>query len=142
MERLFGEPMTYDKPLPAITEENAAYYESLRQHAMRLQRCAACAAFRYPASPRCPRCLSDHAEWTLVSGRGTVYSWIVMHQIYDPAFRSEAPYNIAVVELDEGPRLTTNIVDCPGNAIEIGMPVTISYDDVTADVTLAKFRPA
>jgi uncharacterized OB-fold protein len=134
--------MSYEKPLPAITAENAPYYDSLRQHAMRLQRCGSCAVFRYPASPHCPRCLSEAFEWTPVSGRGAVYSWIVMHQIYDPAFRPEAPYNVAVVELAEGPRLTTNLVDCPSDAIRIGMPVAVVYDDVTDEVTLAKFRPA
>ena len=134
--------MTYEKPLPAIGEENSSYYESLKRHEIRLQRCAACGTFRYPAATHCPRCLSEQADWSRVSGRGTVYSWIVMHQIYDPAFKAEVPYNVAVVELEEGPRLTTNIVDCPNDAIRIGMPVIIAYDDVTDEVTLAKFRPA
>ena len=134
--------MTYDKPLPAISDENAPYYESLKQHAMRLQRCTNCRAFRYPASSHCPHCLSEQAEWTPVSGRGTVYSWIVMHQIYDPAFKAEAPYNVAIVELAEGPRLTTNIVDCSNDVIQIGMPLVVAYDDVSEQITLAKFRPA
>lgn len=134
--------MPYDKPLPAITEENAPYYESLRRHAIQLQRCESCHAFRYPPSSHCPHCLSEAASWTPVSGRGVVYSWIIMHQIYDPAFKDVAPYNVAVVEIAEGPRLTTNITGCPNDAIHIGMPVTIAYDDVTEAVTLAKFRPA
>lgn len=134
--------MTYEKPLPAITEENAPYYASLRQQAMRLQRCAQCQALRYPASAFCPHCLSGEAGWEQVSGRGAVYSWIVMHQIYDPAFRDVAPYNVAIVELEEGPRLTTNIIGCPNDAIQIGMPVVVAYEGVTDEVTLAKFRPA
>lgn len=133
--------MAYDKPLPPITAENAPYYESLRQHTMRLQCCGSCGSFRFPPSSHCPRCLSEQGEWTPVSGRGTVYSWIVMHQIYDPGFRGDAPYNVAVVELKEGPRLTSNITGCANTDIRIGMPVEVVYDDITDEVTLAKFRP-
>src|SRR5437763_9683944 len=78
-----AEPMTameYRKPLPAITEQNRPYWESARAHGLRLQRCGACSRFRFPISAFCPYCLSDQTEWTLVSGRGTVYSFIIMHQ--------------------------------------------------------------
>lgn len=133
--------MAYDKPLPEISEENAPFYDALKRHALALQRCADCGAFRYPPSLHCPHCLSEAAAWTPVSGRGRVYSWIVMHQVYDAAFRSDVPYNVAVVELDEGPRLTTNIVGRANDAIRIDMPVSVVYDDVSAELTLARFRP-
>jgi uncharacterized OB-fold protein len=74
-------------------------------------------------------------------GRGTVYSFTVTHQNQTPGFRDEVPYVLAIVELEEGPRLMTNIVGCAPDAVRIGMPVEVVFDDVTADVTLPKFRP-
>ena len=76
------------------------------------------------------------------SGRGTVYSFTVTHQNQAPGFREELPYVLAVVELAEGPRLMTNIVECAPDAVRIGMPVEVVFDDVTPEVTLPKFRPA
>ena len=76
-----------------------------------------------------------------MSGRGTVYSFVIMHQVYDPAFKDDVPYNVAAVELEEGPRLYTNLVDVANAAIRVGMPVSVVYDDVTDGITLVKFRP-
>lgn len=132
----------YQKPLPVKTEENARYWESAKRHALELQRCSACGRFRYPPATFCPRCLSPDADWLPISGRALVYSFIVVHQRYDPSFAEDLPYNVAIVELDEGPRLVTNIVGCPNEAIRVGMPVMITYEDVTEEFTLPKFRPA
>ncbi|MHB8574944.1 MAG: Zn-ribbon domain-containing OB-fold protein [Dehalococcoidia bacterium] len=132
----------YAKPLPAVNEETRPYWESAKAHRLALQRCSACGKFRYPVTTYCPACLSDTVEWTPVSGRGVVYSFIIMHQVYHPAFKDDVPYNVAAVEFEEGPRTYTNIVGCANDAIRVGMPVTIEYDDVTDEVTLVKFRPA
>lgn len=135
-------PAEYQKPLPVKTEENTRYWESARRHALELQRCGGCGRFRYPPATFCPRCLSHEAEWLPVSGRAAVYSFIVVHQRYDPSFADELPYNVAVVELDEGPRLVTNIIGCRNDEIHIGMPLRLVYEDVTEEFTLPKFRPA
>ncbi len=132
----------YSKPLPEITDETRPYWESARQHALKLQQCTGCGHFRYPAASFCPECLDDGAVWALVSGRGTVYSFVIMHQVYNPAFKQDVPYNVAAIEFEEGPRLYSNIVDCANDAIRVGMPVQIVYDDVTDEITLPKFRPA
>jgi len=131
----------YNKPLPVRDAENAPYYDALQRHELRLQRCPN-GHFRYPVSPVCPDCLSPEFSWEPVSGRGTVYSFIVVHQVYDPGFKDEVPYNVAVVELAEGPRLVTNIVDCPNEDVRVGMAVAVRYEDVTPEFTLAKFAPA
>lgn len=131
----------YAKPLPVRDAENAPYYDALQAHAMRLQRCPA-GHLRSPVSPVCPQCLSAEFTWEPVSGRGTIYSFTVVHQIYDPGFKGEIPYVVAVVELEEGPRVVTNIVGCPATEVQVGMPVTIQYDDVTPAFTLARFTPA
>lgn len=132
----------YQKPLPVKTEENARFWESAQRHALELQRCAACGKFRYPCAEFCPNCLSPEAAWQPVSGRAAVYSFIIVHQRYDPSFVDDLPYNVAVVELEEGPRLVTNIVGCANGEIRIGMPLTVTYEDVTEEFTLPKFRPA
>ena len=76
------------------------------------------------------------------SGRGTVYSFTVTHQNQSPGFREELPYVLAIVELEEGPRIMTNIVGCDPDMLRIGMPVVVQFDDVTPEITLAKFTPA
>jgi uncharacterized protein len=133
---------TPDKPLPELTDETRPFWESAKAHALALQRCTACGQFRYPPTPYCPRCLDDGVEWTPVSGRATVYSFVIMHQVYHPAFRDDVPYNVAAIEFEEGPRMYSNVVDCDNAALRVGMPVELVYDDVTDEVTLPKFRPA
>lgn len=133
--------MRAGKPVPSLTPENAPFYQGLREHAMRLQRCVQCSAFRYPPSDRCSHCLSNASTWHHMSGLATVYSWTVLHHVYHPAFASDVPYNIAVVQLEEGPRLITNIIGCQNADIYIGMPVEVEYVDVSDEITLAKFRP-
>ena len=76
-----------------------------------------------------------------MSGRGEVFSFNIMHQVYHPGFAAEVPYAVVVIQLDGGPRLLSNLVDCAPGDIRIGMPVEVVFDDVTAEVTLPKFRP-
>ena len=131
----------YAKPLPVRDAENAPYYDALQRHELRMQRCVE-GHYRFPVSPVCPECLSPSYEWEPVSGRGTIYSFVIVHQQYDAGFKGETPYNVAVVELEEGPRLVTNIVGCDNAGLRIGMPVHVTYDDVTPEFTLARFAPA
>mgnify|MGYP001450546243 CR=1 FL=1 len=133
---------SYTKPLPAITDETRPYWESAKAHRLALPRCSACGRFRFPPTSFCPNCLSDAAEWTPVSGRGTVYSFVIMHQVYDPSFKDDVPYNVAAVELAEGPRLYTNLVGVANEAIRVGMAVSVVYDDVSEAMTLVRFQPA
>ena len=134
-------PTDYVKPLPVKTPENAPYWESAKAHALKLPRCSSCGRFRYPPAEHCPGCLSDAAEWSEVSGKGTVYSFTIVHQRYDPSFADDLPYNVSVVELEEGPRLVTNVVGAENKDLRVGMPLTITYEDITDEFTLPKFRP-
>jgi len=131
----------YLKPLPTITPLNQPYWEGLRRHQLRMQRCDRCGKIWYPPSPLCPQCWSREFTWTALSGRGRVTSWVVFHQSYFKGFDGEIPYNVAEVELDEGPRLMTNIVNVSNEEIKAGIPVEIIYDDVAEELTLAKFQP-
>jgi uncharacterized protein len=132
----------YLKPLPTITPLNQPYWDALRRHELRMQHCDPCGKFWYPPSPLCPGCWSRAFTWAPLSGRGRVSSWVVFHQSYFKGFDGETPYNVAEVELEEGPRLTTNLVGIGNDAIRAGMAVEIVYDDVAGELTLAKFRPA
>jgi uncharacterized OB-fold protein len=132
----------YQKPLPAITSLNQPYWDGLRKRELQLPKCDACATVCYPPAPLCPKCWSRKFTWTRLSGRGRVSSWVVFHQSYFRGFEADVPYNVAEVELDEGPRLLTNLVEVSNAAIRTNMPVEIVFDDVTQEVTLAKFKPS
>ena len=134
--------MSDGKPLPRVTADNRPFWEATKRHELRLQRCGDCGRFRYPPAPVCPGCLSERAEWTRVSGRGTITTFIVMHKVYFPSFAADVPYNVVQVELEEGPRLTANLVDVPNDQIRVGMPVEAVFDDVTPEITLPRFRRA
>jgi uncharacterized OB-fold protein len=131
----------YRKPLPRIDEESRGFWEALARHELYVQRCRACGTTRYHPRALCPSCLSADTEWLRCSGRGTVYSFTVTHQNQQPGFREELPYVLAIVELEEGVRLMTNVVGCAPDAVRIGMPVQVAFDDVTPEVTLPKFQP-
>ena len=130
-----------EKPLPQPTEDSAPYWEAARRGELRLQRCKACAHVRFPPSILCPRCLAEEGEWVALSGRGTIFTWIVVHRSQHPAFNADTPYNVVIVELAEGPRLHSQVIDCPAEDISIGMPVEAVFERVNDDVTLPKFRP-
>jgi uncharacterized OB-fold protein len=132
----------YKKPLPRIDEESRGWWEALARHELYVQRCRDCGTKRLPPRALCPACLSGAIEWVRASGRGTVYSFTVTHQNQAPGFREELPYVLAIVELAEGPRLMTNLVECAPDAVRIGQPVEVVFDAVTPEVTLPKFWPA
>ena len=132
----------YAKPLPRVTALNRPFWEATRRHELRLQRCADCGRFRYPPSPVCPDCLSEEGEWVRVSGRGTVTTWVVFHRKYFPSFAADLPYHVVQVQLEEGPRLTANLVDVTNDELQVGMPVEVVFDDVTPEISLPRFRRA
>jgi uncharacterized OB-fold protein len=130
------------KPLPQVSPEMAPFFEAARRHALVVQRCTGCGALRFPARSICSTCLSREATWLPVSGRGTVFSFAIMHQAVHPGFAAETPYAVVVIQLDEGPRLLSNLVDCRTADVRIGQAVEVVFDDVTPEVTLPKFRRA
>lgn len=132
----------YQKPLPRLDEESRGYWEALARHALYVQRCRDCGTVRFPPRAVCTSCMSSATEWLRCSGRGTVYSFTVTHQNQAPGFREELPYVLAIVELAEGPRVMTNVVEVAPDAVRIGMAVEVVFDDIAPGTTLAKFRPA
>lgn len=132
----------YQKTLPKIDEESRGYWEALQRHELYFQRCADCRLDRFPTRAVCPQCMSSAVEWVRASGNATVYSYTVTHQNQAPGFRETLPYILAVVQLEEGPRMMTNLIDVAPDAVTIGMAVAVVFEDVTPEITLAKFRPA
>jgi len=131
----------YKKPLPAISSLNQPYWDGLKRRELKLQHCNDCDKVWYPPAPLCPVCWSQNYAWQKLSGRGRVNSWVVFHQAYFSSFTDDVPYNVAEVELEEGPRLLTNLVGIDNADLMVGMSVDVVFDDVTEEVTLAKFRP-
>jgi uncharacterized OB-fold protein len=130
-----------DKPLPAVTEDNAPYWDGCREGRLSAQRCGACGHVRWPPSVLCPKCLAEGGDWVTLSGRGTIYSFIVVHRPQHPAFFEDAPYNVAIVELEEGVRTHSSVVECPNDELRVGMQVEVVFDKVNDEVTLPRFRP-
>lgn len=132
---------SYTKPLPVPSPESRPFWEALRHRELRLQQCRACGQWWFPPGNLCPNCLSEAWDWALASGQGSLISFVVMHRAYHPGFSDELPYNVAVVELAEGPRMVSNVIGCANEDLAIGMPLEVIFDAVTDEVTLPKFRP-
>lgn len=130
------------RPVPAITPEMAPFWAAARRHELTAQRCLDCGTFRFPAREVCSGCLSRRVEWHRVSGRGRVFSVVVMHQASHPWFASRTPYAVVVVELDEGARMLSTVVGPEPHAIAIGMPVEVDFEDLSAEISLPMFRPS
>ena len=126
-------------PLPRPTPETQHFWEGTQAGKLLLQTCADCQNTYFPPRPFCPACASRSVKVVEASGDASLYSYVIHHRPH-PAF--DGPYSIAVVTLAEGPRMMTNIVDCDPESVTIGMDVTVTFDDVTEDITLPKFRPS
>jgi uncharacterized OB-fold protein len=133
---------TYDKTLPEITAGTEPYWNALREHRLIYQRCRECATTYAPYQPNCRNCWSTNVEDLVSTGCGTVYSFSIVWRPPFPAFRPDVPYAVAWVHLAEGFYVTTNIVNCAPDDVRIDMPVQVVFDDVTPQVTLARFAPS
>ena len=131
----------YKKPVPAITPDLAPFFAAARSRQLSVQRCTGCGTYRFPAREICSECLSTDAKWAPVSGRGEVFSFNVMHQLYHPGFADEVPYAVVVIKLAEGAKMISNLVGVKPHDIKIGMPVEVVFEDISDEVTLPKFRP-
>ncbi len=132
----------YRKPLPvAGWEETKEYWEGCRVHELRIQRCRDCGTYRWYPRPLCHECSSTNTEWVKASGRGTLYSWTVVFHPTSAVWTDEVPYIVAIVELEEGVRMLSNMVDCPSEELKVGVAVDVAFDDVTDSVTLPNFNP-
>ncbi len=128
------------RPSPALQGVTGEFYGFCKEHELRFQRCSGCARWRHVPRELCAGCGSWDWEWVASSGRGTVFTWTVVTRALHPAFTDDAPYAPVVVEMEEGVRLLSTVVDCPPEELEMGMAVTVVYDDVNEELTLPRFR--
>lgn len=127
-------------PLPRPTELSRPHWDGCREGVLRVQRCSACGAHVFIPQPLCTRCQSGALEWVASAGRGTLYSFTTVHRPPSPAFT--VPYVVAIVELDEGFHMLSNLVDCAPEDVRIGMRLEVTFRPVSHEITLPLFRPA
>jgi uncharacterized OB-fold protein len=138
-------------PLPAVDEDTAGFWEGAAKGELRIPACAACGRLRFPPRPMCPYCRSTEVRWQTMSGRGTVWSFVVAHPPLLPAFQAVAPYNVVVVALDEDEtiRLVGNLVPSadgginavPPADIRIGLPVEVVFQAAGDGISLPRWVP-
>lgn len=127
-------------PVPTITDVNRPYWEGLAAGTLRFQRCRACGNCWLPARPNCPACLSAETEWRDAGGRAKVLSWVVYHTAYADHLKARIPYDVTLVELEEGPRLLTNVVNSDaGRLLSSGAPVTLAIE-IEEGVAIPRFQ--
>ncbi len=127
-------------PLPAMQGSAGEFYGWCRQHELRFQRCTDCGTWRHVPREMCAGCGSQAWAWERSSGRGTVFSWTVAARPMHPAFAARTPYAPVIVEMDEGVRLLSEVVDCAPEELVIGMPVEVTFAELTPEISLPKFR--
>lgn len=128
--------------LPTPDDFTQTWWEGTAQGKLRIRRCADCGRAHYYPRPFCPHCWSEQVSWEDACGRGTLYTYSIVFQNDLPPFPDRVPYVAAVVDLDEGPRMMTNVVDCPFDQLRVGMPLEVTFRQETEQVTLPVFRPA
>lgn len=126
------------RPAPAVTEDNAFFWEAAREGRLVAQRCGACHKFRHPPAAACPACRSLDIEVVDLSGRGTVYSYSLLWHPQSPRFTY--PVIAVLVDLDEGVRIASNLVGVDPDDIRIGMPVTVEFEPCEGDLAVPVFR--
>lgn len=132
--------MAYEKPLPQVNADNKAFWNGCKEHELRFQKCQECGLVRWPPSIICPDCHSYDTGWTEATGKGKIWSFVVYHVAYDKAFESELPYVVASVQLEEGPRILTNIVGCSPAEVKCDLPVEVVWEDIEGGFSLPKFK--
>ena len=133
-----------NRPLPhPITPETQPYWDGLKEHKLMLPSCEACGPFFYPRI-LCPKCHSPNLTWIEANGRGRLFSFEIAYQAFNPEFKIKPPYILAMIELDEGPRIMSNLIHIKPDpmVVKCDMPVEVVFEKLTEDITIPLFQPA
>jgi uncharacterized OB-fold protein len=125
---------------PAISEINKPFWDGCRAHRLLAQQCTQCRERRYPAAAVCPSCLATGYEWCELSGRGELFSYIIVHRGYHPYWAQRVPYNVALVELEEGLRMFSNIVGTSNEKLRVGQKVKVAFEQRAEDLVVPVFE--
>ena len=128
--------------LPAPEPETEAFWDAARERRLLVKRCADCGEAHFYPRPFCPRCWSENVTWEEASGHATLYTWSTVHVNDLPPFPERVPYVAAIVELAEGPRMMTNVVDCDAEQLAVGMALEVRYRDLDDEFSIPVFAPA
>jgi len=130
------------KFFPRPTPGTAAYWEACHNHELLIQRCTQCGKYQFYPRTFCTVCKSADVEWAQSSGRGEVLTYTVITRAVSEAYAADAPYVIALIRLEEGPKMMSNVVECDPESLAVGMPVEVVFDKWSDEITIPKFRPA
>jgi uncharacterized OB-fold protein len=128
--------------LPLIEDDTREFWDATREGRLLLRHCRACGEVHYYPRNFCPSCWSDDVDWVEAAGGASLYTWSTVYQNDLPPFHEQIPYVAAIVELDEGPRMMTKIVDCSSEQLAVGMRLRARFEPLDDDVTIVVFEPA
>ena len=131
-----------ERPLPTTLPETEAFWQGCREGLLLLQSCRACGHLQYYPRAVCTACLSSDLGWREVSGRGRIHSFTTVHRALSPAFEDDLPYVVAVIELEEGPRMVSRVTGCDSERLAIDLPVEVAFERVSDEFVLPIFRSA
>jgi uncharacterized OB-fold protein len=131
----------YRKPIPVPGFDSQLFWQGCKRHELMIPHCQDCGAYHFFPRFFCTKCMSKRIEWVKSKGVGTIYTFTIIDRAGIPSFQKEVPYVLALVELAEGVRMMTNIVECGPEKIKIGMKVEVVFEDITDEIALPKFRP-
>jgi hypothetical protein len=130
-----------DRPLPVVNKWAEPFWKAAKQNVFTIQKCKACGSHIFIPRICCPECFSDELDWVVASGKGTVYSYTVVYNNAPSRFQSEMPFVIAIVRLDEGGQMLTNIVGCDPSEVKCDMRVEVQFEKLNDEFNLPLFRP-
>jgi len=131
--------LTYNKPLPAQDPLFEPFWDNARAGRLSIQCCRACGDRRFPPGPICPQCLSEDQGWEPVSGRASLVSWVRFHRAYWDGFAQDLPYDVCLVQLDEGPLFLSNFAGAPPADLRTGLRLKVVFEPITERYVLPKF---
>jgi len=127
--------------VPLANPDTQPFWDACLRGELLLQRCSACRAYFHPPSPSCPTCLSDQYEWVRASGNGTVYTFVIVREALARGWEQFVPFVVAVIDLDEGVKFLSNVVNVAPDAVAIGMPVEVTFAELDGTTKLPLFQP-
>lgn len=130
-----------DKFLPRPTPESAPFWQGCRDHKLLLQYCVACGKHQFYPRVICANCMSEQLEWREASGRGTVETYTIVTRAVSDAYAADVPYVIALITLEEGPRMMSNVIGCDVESVKCGLAVEVVFERWSDEITMPKFRP-
>lgn len=130
------------KPLPPVNPETATFWQACNEGRLLVQRCTSCGYHQFYPRLVCTHCSSEALEWVEASGRGTVETFTVIRRAVSAEFEGDVPYVVALIKLEEGVRLMSNLVNCEPDAARIGLTVMVTFEQRSTEIAIPQFQPA